>query len=175
MTHIRFGLGAALLVLGIAGSTYTVATAQDNSTVERQGPGRWGRGGPGFGGGLRGPMGLAGLPLRELGLSSSQQEQVRSIMQSNGVEMRALGEKVRKAHEALAAAVAADSFDESAIRARSSELAAVEVEAAVARGRLHSEIFQILTPEQQAKAKALRTKMREHRERTGPPRRPGRA
>ena len=69
----------------------------------------------------------------------------------------------------------ADSVDESAIRARSAEVAAVQADAAVLRAKVHQEVFSLLTAEQQAKAKELRaqaqTRMKERasrmRERRG--------
>ncbi len=54
------------------------------------------------------------------------------------------------------------------MRARSAELAKVETEAAVLRARVHAEVYNVLTPEQQEKAKALRAEREargaEHRE-----------
>ena len=59
--------------------------------------------------------------------------------------------------------------DESAVRARSAELGKVETDAAVLRARMHAEVYNVLTPEQQEKAKALRAEREargaQHRER----------
>jgi Spy/CpxP family protein refolding chaperone len=66
-------------------------------------------------------------------------------------------------------AVMAVPVDESAVRARSAELAKVETDAAVLRARMHAEVYNVLTPEQQEKAKALRAEREargaQHRER----------
>jgi len=55
--------------------------------------------------------------------------------------------------------------DESAIRAMSAEVAAVQADAAVLRAKVHQEVFSLLTAEQQARAKELRaqaqTRMKE--------------
>ena len=59
------------------------------------------------------------------------------------------------AREALHAATTSPSFDEGLVRAKAAELAAVEADLAVSRARIFADVFQILTPEQQAKAKEL--------------------
>jgi Spy/CpxP family protein refolding chaperone len=45
--------------------------------------------------------------------------------------------------------------DENEVRARVAETSAVEADLAVIRARLHEQIYQLLTPEQQQKAKTL--------------------
>ena len=111
------------------------------------GPGR-GRGGPG---GPGGP--LAGLPLRELNLTDAQREQVKQIVDSRQQDMRAIGEKAMAAHLALHAATTSPSFDEGLVRAKAAEVAAIDADMAVSRARIFADVFKILTPEQQAKAK----------------------
>jgi protein CpxP len=100
-----------------------------------------------------GPLG--GLPLRELNLTDPQREQVRQILDSRQQETQAIGERAMAAREALHAATTSPSFDEGLIRARAAELAAIEADMAVSRARVFADVFQILTPEQQAKAKEL--------------------
>lgn len=123
--------------------------------------GTWGgrgRGGPGGPGGMLGPMGIPGaLPMiaERLDLSDPQRDQVRRIMASHRDEMKALGDRSFEAHQALRATVIAEIVDEAAIRARSTEVAAVEADVAVAHARIHAEIWQILTPEQQDEARKL--------------------
>ena len=60
------------------------------------------------------------------------------------------------AHRAQNDAVTAAQFDEQAVRTRAAELAAVEADAAVLQAKVHSEVFAVLTPEQQAKAAELK-------------------
>jgi protein CpxP len=100
-----------------------------------------------------GPLG--GLPLRELNLTEAQREQVRVIVEQQAAQTRAIGERAAAAREALHAATTSASFDEGLVRARAAELAAVEADMAVARARIFADVFQILTPEQQAKAKEV--------------------
>ena len=51
-------------------------------------------------------------------------------------------------------------MNEPQIRAASSELAAAEADAAVLRARVHEQVFSLLTPDQQTKAKSLAAERR---------------
>lgn len=90
-----------------------------------------------------------------LGLTDAQRDQVEAIAQSHRDEWKALGDRALTARQALNAAIAADTIDEAAIRQRSADLAAVEADIAVARAHARAEIFQVLTPDQQAQANSL--------------------
>jgi periplasmic protein CpxP/Spy len=157
MTRIGAAVGAAILTVGLGTAAQSIAGDQNQPPAA---DGR--RGGPGFGGpgrgrgGPGGPMGpLGGLPLRELNLTESQREQVRTIVESRESETRAIGERAMAAREALHAATTSPSFDEGLVRARAAEVAAMDADLAVARARIFADVFQILTPEQQAKAKEI--------------------
>ena len=92
MTRIGAAVGAAILTVGLGAAALSIAGDQQNQPPaadgRRGGPfdsaqGRPGGFGPGRG---RGPMGpLGGLPLRELNLTESQREQVRTIVESRRV------------------------------------------------------------------------------------------
>src|SRR5262249_31789408 len=132
---------------------------------------RGGPGGPGGPGGLGGPGGFGGpFPmLRQLDLSDAQQEQGKGILDANKEASQAIHQRLAAAHKAQADAIEAQPTDEGLIRAKSSDLAAIEADAAVLRAKVQSAIFQVLTPEQQEKAKALKAerekRMSEFRER----------
>jgi Spy/CpxP family protein refolding chaperone len=154
------GLLGAAVVAAVTTTAYVHGQTQDGPGAppphERRGPG--GPGGFGFGG-PGGPGGRFGGPLallRQLDLSEEQRAQVRQVMEGHRDELRAVGERLRAAHQAQEVAVTAAQFDEGAVRARSAELAAVEADAAVLHARVHSEVFAVLTPEQQAKAAELK-------------------
>ena len=76
-------------------------------------------------------------------------------------EQRALGDRAMKAHQALDTAVNNETFNEGAIRALAADLANVEADMAVARGRVYSQVFLILTSDQQAQLKQMQTRMAE--------------
>jgi periplasmic protein CpxP/Spy len=161
----RFGLlaGATLVALSLGGA---YIAAQDTSGAPgpfmgRGGPGRFG--GPGGRGGPGGPMGMFPM-LGRLNLTDAQREQVKSLLDSHRDETRALADKSETAHQALAAAVSAEQFDESAVRVRSADVAAVDADMAVLQARIHGEIWQILTPDQQKQARDLQTQMQQRRQ-----------
>jgi periplasmic protein CpxP/Spy len=159
MTRIGSAIGAAALTIGLGSAALSVAGQQPNQAPSAQGRrgGPDGFGGPGRGrGGPGGPGGpLAGLPLRELNLTDAQREQVKQIVDSRQQEARAIGERAMAARAALHAATTSPSFDEGLIRAKAADVAAIEADMAVSRARIFADVFQILTPEQQAKVKEL--------------------
>ncbi|MDH4066895.1 MAG: Spy/CpxP family protein refolding chaperone [Acidobacteriota bacterium] len=182
-TMIRVSAAAGLLAL--SGLAITPLLAQDGPPP---GPGmrRMGPGGPGFGPGPRGGMGLLGdlgRGLRELNLTDGQREQLRGVLQSHEAEFRQLGDRLREARQGMESLVTADGMDEPAIRAKAADLATAEADAAVLRARLHQEAFSLLTSEQQAKAKELRAqaearmkeraqRFEQRRQRRSPPQEP---
>jgi len=111
--------------------------------------------------GLDGGLGLLGRVASRLGLSDAQKDQVKAIVQSHRDEWKALGSRAADARKALADAVAADTLDDNAIRQASAGVAAVEADMAVARAHARAEIFQVLTPAQQAQAKQMQAQMRQ--------------
>lgn len=100
--------------------------------------------------------------LQRVDLTTDQRDRVRQIMDAHRDEQKALGDRTMKAHDALQDAML--TFDESAVRARAAEVAAVDADRAVAETRIAGEIYQILTAEQQQKLKTARTEMKERRE-----------
>jgi protein CpxP len=156
------GIVGAAALAAVATTAYVHGQAQDgpgappSPHARRSGPG--GPGGPfGFGGRM-GPGGFAGpLPmLRQLDLTDEQRTQVRQVMESHRAELKAVGERLAAAHRTQRDAVTAPQFDEAAVRATTADLAAVLGDAAVLHAKVHSEVFALLTPEQQAKAAELK-------------------
>lgn len=124
------------------------------------------QGGPGMHGPGRGPRGGFGSPRADLGLrgidlTDAQRDQLRGIMQSHQSEFEAVRTKLRAAHRALAEATQGETVDEATIRARSAEVGTAMADEAVLRTKVRAEVFAILTPEQQQKAKELRDTVRQ--------------
>jgi len=128
----------------IAGAAFLL-TAALVSTVFAQGG--HGPGGDGRGGGFQG--------LQQLNLTDAQRDQVRDIMQRYRNEMQETGRRLRAAHEAQQQAVQTVPVNEGLIRSTTQALAAAETDMALLRARIHSEVWMLLTPDQQAKAKEL--------------------
>ena len=149
----------AAIGLGVA-----LATGAGLATVaaREQGPGGpgMGRRGPGGSGGHDGPI---ALPLRDLALTDTQREQVRTTIAAHKAEFDAVRGRMHTARTALQDAVTADAFDEAGVRQKSVDMAAVEADAAVLRAKVHSEVWALLTPEQQQKARELKAQRAERR------------
>ena len=137
---IALTAGAALLAAGLG----TAALAQDQG-------GR--RGGRGFG-----PGGRGGFPLAQLELTDAQREQVRTVMQRHREDMQTVGQRLHDAHEAQRAAVETVPVNEALIRSTTQTLANAQTDMALVQARIHSDVWGLLTPEQQAKAKELKAK-----------------
>ena len=135
--------GAA--TLGLVAALTVPALAQGPEGRQHGKRGGFGRMGPG----------ASGLPLRQLDLTDAQREQVRGIVSARQAELKAIHEKLRVARSAQQAAVTRVPVDENEVRARVQESAAIEADLAVVRARVHEQIYQLLTPEQQQKARTL--------------------
>ncbi len=61
-------------------------------------------------------------------------------------------------HQEVQDAIEQVPVNESLIRQRAADAATVQADAALLRARVHAQVFQVLTPDQQAKGKELRQK-----------------
>jgi protein CpxP len=104
---------------------------------------------------------MMGHALRALDLTDAQREQIRTILESHKNEFKPVAERMIVARQELNDAVTAGVVDEAAIRGAAAKVAAVEADAAVMRAKVHAEVFAVLTPEQQAKARELKAQARE--------------
>ena len=124
-----------------------------------QGPGPGRRGPGGFGGfrgpGPGGPGGPGGLPLQALNLTDTQRDQIRQLTQQYRQQNQNVGEQLRTAMEAQRKAVETMPVDEGLIRSATQALVEAQTEMAIQQARLQSEIFALLTPDQQAEARKL--------------------
>ena len=147
----------AFVVMAALGGTVLAGTV-----LAAQGPGPAGpRGrGPGFGR-SGGPQ--AGLALRALDLTEAQREQVRQLTQQHREQTRALVERAEVAREAQRQAIAAPSFSEQQVRAATQAVAEVQTDLAVQQARLRSDIYALLTSEQQQRLQQMQAE-REVRE-----------
>ena len=96
------------------------------------------------------------------GLSSSPDlmkrtwEQIKAVMDAHKGEFDAQMQKAGPARKALNDAVMAESFNEATVRQKATDLAAAEADGAVLRAKVFSEVWALLTPEQQTKARELK-------------------
>ncbi len=149
-TRFKTSLAAGVAALLLAGAAPLLAQDQPQPQQRQR------RGAPGIDG-PRGMRGGAGPEFRFLDLTDDQQAQLRKIREARQPEFKAAGEKLRAARVGMRALIDADSINESEIRSKSQEVAAAEAEVAILNARVRAESLQILTSEQQAKLKELRT------------------
>jgi len=121
--------------------------------VYAQGPRAGGPGGPG-GRGMRGLFG--GLPVRELQLTDAQQQQVKDIRSRHQAEIHDAMSRLETARQAQQKAVEAVPADEAKITALTQDMVQAQVDMAIQASRVNSEIWSVLTPDQQSKLKDLR-------------------
>jgi protein CpxP len=110
-----------------------------------------------------------GPEFRGLDLTDDQRAQLRKIREARQSEFKAAGDKLGAARQGMRALIQAETIDESAIRAKSAEVAAAEADVAILNAKVRAESLQILTSEQQAKLKELRTNRQgQMKQRRGP-------
>jgi protein CpxP len=106
-----------------------------------------------------GPAGEPGLgrTARRLGLTEGQKTQIRGILETHAAEIETQMRAAHGGRKALREAMAVEPLDEGRIRRQALALGEVRADGAVLRARIRSEIWPVLTPDQQEKAKELRT------------------
>lgn len=103
-----------------------------------------------------------------LDLTDEQEEQIEAIMEAERPAMLALRKQMRDGRSELGA-ITGSSFDEAAVREAAARIAKIKTEMIVARTRVKSKIFAVLTPEQQELAEKLQPLMEHKRgHRRGP-------
>ena len=91
-----------------------------------------------------------------LGLSDEQQEQIKTIRENGRSANQAQREKMREYQEQMRQLTDEATFDENAIRTIAEKKAKIQVEMAVSRAQMRSQIHEIMSPEQQELAKEFR-------------------
>ena len=143
-THIRIlTIGAAVLLVAAA------AIAE----------GRHGYGGPG---------GFHHM-LKQLDLTSAQQDQVKAIWAKEKPSLQPLMQQLRQNHSAMSAIEASGPFDEAKTRALATQNSQTMIELQVEHARIKSEIMQILTADQKAKLAQLEANRAAHMSKHTPP------
>ena len=92
---------------------------------------------------------------KQLNLTADQQTKIKAVFAAHKADLATQMTQLHQARTQLSSAIHADTFDESAIRTASQGVAAAEAELAVIHGKIANEARQILTPDQQVKAKEL--------------------
>lgn len=86
-----------------------------------------------------------------LNLSDAQQAQIKDILAKEKPTLWPLMQQMAQSHHDLRQLEESGTFDEAKVRALASQQAQIMTELMVQKARIHSEMFQVLTPDQKAK------------------------
>jgi Spy/CpxP family protein refolding chaperone len=95
-----------------------------------------------------------------LALTEAQRDQLKSIREQARKDVQALRERQRTARQKLQEVLKAPAYDENAVRAASSALAAVQADRVVLQARIRNQSRKVLTPEQQQRIAARAQRVR---------------
>lgn len=101
--------------------------------------------------GMEGHHGM-GFFAKYLNLTDDQKTQMKAVMQKEHPAMKPLFQQSHQIDQQLRQYVEG-TYDEAKVRTLATQKAQVEVELTVAQTRVHNELFQLLTPDQQTKMK----------------------
>jgi Spy/CpxP family protein refolding chaperone len=156
----------SVLLAGLATATGVIAQGPGGGQDGRRPGAERGFGGPGRGGGAGG----FGFGVRDLDLSEAQRQQIGAVVAKAREDTRPQVERLRQATEARRKALAVMPVDENQIRSTTQALTVAQTDLAIARARVQSDIFALLTPDQQTKVTEARqrreSRMAERRSRT---------
>jgi Spy/CpxP family protein refolding chaperone len=97
---------------------------------------------------------MMGFFAKQLNLTDDQQAQMKTIMEKNHTTMKPLMQQSHQIEQQLRQYVMG-TYDEAKVRTLAAQKAQVEVELTVAQTRVHNQLYQLLTPDQQTKAKQM--------------------
>jgi len=93
-----------------------------------------------------------------LSLNEAQQGQLKDILAKEKPTLDSLSQQMKQGHEALKQLETSGTFDEAKVRAVASQQAQTMTDLIVEKARIHSALFQILTPDQKTKMTQLMDK-----------------
>ena len=111
--------------------------------------------GPMHHGGGGAPGHMVEFLTQKLDLTAEQQSQVKDIFAKEKATMRPLRTQSRQIHEQLMQQAISGTSDQAKVQALAGQVGRVEAALALEHATIASKIYNILTPEQQTKAKAL--------------------
>ena len=103
---------------------------------------------------------MLGFMTDYLDLTDAQQAQVKDIFAKEKPTIQPLIDQLKQGHHDLMQLETSGTFDEGKVRALAAQHSQTMTELIVEKARVHNQIFQLLTPEQKAKA----TKLMQHHE-----------
>ncbi len=157
----RFAMTSLALALLVAGAIYALAahghpaksiTAAQGASAAADGP-------------LSHPFAqrIFARVATELNLNEAQQAQIKTIVNDEFANARPLLARLDENRRQLQAATADGQFDETQVRAIAAQQAQIMTELIVARERAKAKVFNVLTPDQRAKAREILAQIEEGR------------
>jgi len=141
MKSIRFRLLVAALAVTLGGAIAKSQTA-DATTPQPTHGHAWGRGH------------MMGFPFKQLDLTDAQRAQVKEVMQKEHATMKPLMQQVHTMQQQLKQ-YSEGTYDEAKVQALVTQQSQTLVQLKVQETRIHSEVYQLLTSDQQAKLKEI--------------------
>lgn len=93
-----------------------------------------------------------------LDLTQAQQDQAKAIIEKEKPVIQPLMKQLMQAHKDMSSLEDSGTFDEAKVRALAAQNTQAMTELFVQKARIHSELIQILTPDQKTKLQQLRAK-----------------
>jgi protein CpxP len=143
MKSIRFRLliaAVAVLLGSVIAKSQTAADAPPPPPVHHHG--------------MHGHMMRAGFFPRALDLTDDQKTQMKAIVEKERPTMKPLFQQERQLDQQLRQ-YSEGAYDDAKVRALAAQKSQLEVELTVAHTRMHSQMYQLLTPDQQSKLKEI--------------------
>lgn len=117
-----------------------------------------------------------GFFAKQLNLTDEQQAQMKTIMESAHTSMKPLREQSRQINQQLHQ-YAMGTYEDAPVQKLAQQKALIDAQLTVAQTKAHNQMFQLLTPDQQAKAKEMvanhearmEQHMHQHMHQTPPP------
>jgi Spy/CpxP family protein refolding chaperone len=105
---------------------------------------------------------MLGFMTDYLDLTDAQQAQVKDIFAKEKPIIQPLMDQLKQGHHDLMQLETSGTFDEAKVRALAAQHTQTMTDLIVEKARVHSQIFQLLTPEQKAKATKLMQRHEQH-------------
>lgn len=105
---------------------------------------------------------ILGFMTDYLDLTDAQQAQVKDILAKEKPTIQPLLDQLKQAHQNMMALETTGTFEEAKVRALAAQQTQTMTELMVQKARIHNELFQVLTPDQKAKAIKLMNRHAQH-------------
>jgi Spy/CpxP family protein refolding chaperone len=160
MKSIRFRLFVAAVAVMLGGAIAKSQTADATTAPQPTRGHEWG---------MRGPM--MDFPFRELDLTDAQHTQIKEVMQKESSTMKPLMQQLHTMQQQLKT-YSEGTYDEAKVQALVTQQSQTLVQLKVQETRIHNEVYQLLTTDQQAKMKEIEAtreaRMQQHMQSAAP-------